>query len=110
MQFHNPKFESQEEYNCKCSWNSIQPRKMANPGRRFVQEGRSWVEVAKSRGKELGIVKDGTLDPLPKQIQLLREKCFSVFVFNVSKKTSKAEIEAMFCRVGKIVHLHPGGS
>lgn len=41
--------------------------------------------------------------PLPAHLLHLRKKSFSVFVSNLSLQISKLELEAMFCRVGRIV-------
>lgn len=74
-------------------------------GQRSGVEGRSSVEIVKSRGREMENVRDGRMEPLPKQLLLLRERSFLVFVSNLPATISKAELEAMFCRAGKIVDI-----
>lgn len=63
------------------------------------------MEIVKSRGRERENVRDGRMEPLPKQLLLLRERSFLVFVSNLPATISKAELEAMFCRAGKIVDI-----
>eukprot|EP00268_Persea_americana_P030482 TRINITY_DN29470_c3_g1_i1.p1 TRINITY_DN29470_c3_g1~~TRINITY_DN29470_c3_g1_i1.p1 ORF type:complete len:162 (+),score=33.06 TRINITY_DN29470_c3_g1_i1:191-676(+) len=41
-------------------------------------------------------------DPLPAQIRKIREESFLVFVSNLPQQISKAEIEAIFWRAGRI--------
>ena len=41
-------------------------------------------------------------DPLPAQIRKIREESFSVFVSNLPQQISRAEIEAIFWREGRI--------
>lgn len=41
--------------------------------------------------------------PLPTHLQELRERSFTLFASNLPEPTSKTELEAMFCRAGRIV-------
>lgn len=44
-----------------------------------------------------------TIDPLPSRIRALRQSSFSLLVSSLPKRISKPELEAMFCRVGRVV-------
>lgn len=45
----------------------------------------------------------GDLKPLPRKILALRENTISLFVSNVPASISSSELEAMFCRAGRIL-------
>lgn len=45
----------------------------------------------------------GDIKPLPKRILALREKTISLFVSNLLASISSPELEAMFCRAGRIL-------
>ena len=44
-------------------------------------------------------------DPLPAQIRKIREESFSIFISNLPQQISKAELEAIFWRAGKILDV-----
>lgn len=46
-------------------------------------------------------------NPLPAKVLALRKRSFAVFVYNLSPRISKSELEAMFCRSGRIVYCIP---
>lgn len=48
-------------------------------------------------------VVDESRRTLPRKILELRENSFSIFVSNLPEEISKVELEAMFCRAGKIL-------
>lgn len=76
--------------------------------RRQEARFRTWAEVVSRKNVVVGgvgcCVEVFQRAPLPWRIQRLREQSFSVFVSNLPQHFSNIELEAMFCRAGRIVH------